>query len=312
MATEQKTKIADAVLAFQQKDFYTNSLGLFKALEYNTSRSMPLSNATWKGFKEDFEPEKAGFKKEKALVEEWKEIQLLFQLTVEEMQEQLPMFKATVNRDEPASFLFFAIELTGNVYSRSQLAAIAREINKPFPMNVFLLFKYGQYLTLSLIERRPNKKIYDRDVIEKVTHIYNINIAKPHAAHIHILYTFSFEAIELETRRKKLENFKDLQRGWKKILSTQILNKLFYIDYRKLSVNLINAIYPKQAGNKLIAHQGVLNLLNRIMFIYFVQKKKWIMGDCINPIKVGLFSKSSLTLLNTLGFKYRHLLKAPL
>ena len=287
MASDQKTKIADALLAFQQKDFYTNSLGLFKALGYNTSRSMTLSSATWQGFKKDFEPKK-DFNEKKALVEEWNEIQLLFQLTAEEMQEQLPMFKATVNRAEPASFLFFAIELSGDNYSRNQLAAIAREVNKPFPMDVFLLFKYAQNLTLSLIERRPNKKVYHRDVIEKVTHIYNINIPKPHAAHIQILYSFSFEAIELaETRRKKLDSFKDLQTGWKKIVSTQVLNRQFYIDYRELSVDLINAIYPNQASNKLIAHQGVLNLLNRIMFIYFVQKKKWIMVTIISSSTFG-------------------------
>ena len=53
------------------------------------------------------------------------------------MVEQLPMFLPTVNRDEPASFLFFGIELQGNNYSRSALAAIAREVNKPFKMDVF-------------------------------------------------------------------------------------------------------------------------------------------------------------------------------
>ena len=147
-------------------------------------------------------------------------------------------------------------------------------------MDVFLLFKYGQSLTLSLIERRPNKKIYDRDVIEKVTHVYNINLEKPHAAHIHILDSFSLEAIEAaEKRRTKLENFKDLQRGWKKIVNTQILNKQFYSDYKDLSISLIRAIFPTKVTKKMIAHQGVLNLLNRIMFVYFVQKKKWIMDD---------------------------------
>jgi len=39
------------------------------------------------------------------------------------------------------------------------LAQIAREINKPFPMHVFVLFKYNNKLTFSLIDRRQNKKI---------------------------------------------------------------------------------------------------------------------------------------------------------
>lgn len=279
MSTAIKLKLAEAVMAFQQKDLYENAMQLFKTLGYNTARTMPLRQPSWKGFKEDFVNAADGLNEKAACVNEWKEVQLLFQLTAEDMQEQLAMFKPTVNRDEPASFLFFVVELSGEEYSRAKLAAIAREMNKPFKMDVFILFKYNNHLTLSLIERRPNKKIMDRDVIEKITHIYNISITKPHAAHIHILYTFSFEAIEAEGKRKKLESFKDLQAGWKKVVSTQILNKQFYLDYKNLSVTLIRAIHPKQIKNKLMAHQGVLNLLNRLMFIYFVQKKEWIMKD---------------------------------
>ena len=56
-------------------------------------------------------------------------------------------------------------------------------------------------------------------------------------------------------------------------------NRQFYLDYQKLSVKLINAIYPDLIKNKLLAHQGILNLLNRIMFIYFCSEKEWIMND---------------------------------
>jgi hypothetical protein len=275
----RKKNLATAVIAFQQGRLYENGLKLFEALGYNTSRTLPLDNPSYKEFNETYDAEKEGFNQKKAYVEEWKKIQLLFQLTSEEMIEQLPAFKPTVNRDEPASFLFFTIELTAEEYSRSKLADIAREVNKPFKMDVFVLFKYGNYITLSLIERRPNKKIYNRDVIEKVTHVYNINIPKPHAGHIHILESFSFENLAAETKRKRIEGFKDLQTAWKKAVSTQLLNKQFYTDYSRLSRKLIQAIHPDQIKNKLAAHQGVLNLLNRIMFIYFVQKKDWIMKD---------------------------------
>lgn len=194
------------------------------------------------------------------------------------MKPQVPMFEPTLNREDPASFLFFTIRLKGNHYSRSQLAVIARELNKPFAMDVFVLFQFGEFLTFSLIERRPNKKVLDRDVVSKVTHIYNICIAKPHAAHIQILYTFSFEAIERESRKKRIQNFKELQLGWKKVVSTQVLNTQFYRDYQELSKKLIKSIASQQP-NKMLAHQGILNLLNRIMFIYFVQKKGWLMAD---------------------------------
>lgn len=42
---------------------------------------------------------------------------------------------------------------------------------------------------------------------------------------------------------------------------------------------MIKSIYPLQEKDKLKAHQGALNLLNRMMFVYFIQKKKWLMND---------------------------------
>ena len=279
MSSDTKLNIAAALQAFNTGNLTSNSIALFDTLGYNTARKSPFSNTTYNTFKESFIDSHSRFSEEKALVKEWKYVDLLFQLSTEEMQQHESLFKPSVERNDPASYVFFAIELTKNNYTRNQLAQIAREINKPFPMHVFVIFKYGNHLTLSLIDRRAHKKIIEKDVIEKVTHVYNINIDKPHAAHIQILFSFSINAIKAEAPKKKIESFKDLQNGWRKVISTDILNKQFYLDYQHLSVKLIHAIYPKQVKNKLAAHQGVLNLLNRIMFIYFVQKKEWIMKD---------------------------------
>jgi hypothetical protein len=61
--------------------------------------------------------------------------------------------------------------------------------------------------------------------------------------------------------------------------SVEALNKDFYTAYQNISRSIIQFIFPEQIDNKLAAHQGALNLLNRLMFIYFIQKKKWIMGN---------------------------------
>lgn len=61
--------------------------------------------------------------------------------------------------------------------------------------------------------------------------------------------------------------------------SVEALNKEFYTDYQKVSKEIINYIFPKIIGNKLKAHQGALNLLNRIIFICFLQKKGWLMNN---------------------------------
>lgn len=63
------------------------------------------------------------------------------------------------------------------------------------------------------------------------------------------------------------------------VFSVEALNKEFYLDYKNISVKIIRYIYPTFIDNKLNAHQGALNLLNRLMFVYFIQKKGWLMKD---------------------------------
>jgi len=61
--------------------------------------------------------------------------------------------------------------------------------------------------------------------------------------------------------------------------SVEALNKEFYLDYSAISRKIIKYIWPQSIENKLNAHQGALNLLNRLMFVYFIQKKGWMMND---------------------------------
>jgi len=276
---DQLKQIEAAVKAFDHKKLYESSIDLYKSLGYRSNKTDRINPNNFDGLVESFNIPKNSISKERALADHWKQIEFIFQLGTSEMQQQESLFQETLNRNEPASYLFFSIELIGKDYTRNQLSQIAREINKPFPMHVFVLFKYGNHLTLSLIDKRQNKKILHKDVVEKITHLFNINIQKPHSAHIRILRSFSFEAIVSEAPKKRVTSFAELHIGWRKVISTDILNKQFYLDYSALSVKLIQAIHPAQIQNKLIAHQGVLNLLNRIMFIYFVQKKEWIMDD---------------------------------
>ncbi len=272
-----KTHIAETISRFATGALYDNARNLFHTLGYNTGRQGRLDQNNFQGFKDSFVNNPA-FSETRALTAQWQKVELLFQLTYEEMQSQIGAFQPTVNRSEPASFLFFAIELTGSFYSENKLAVIAREINKLFPMHVFVLFKYGGYLSLSLIDRRQNKKIMDRDVIEKVTHVYNVNIAKPHAGHVSILYQFSLESIISEAPKRKIQNFNDLIAGWRRVMNTEILNKYFYLEYQRLSKQLIGQL-NSQFDSKIKVHQAVLNLLNRLMFLYFVQKKGWLNND---------------------------------
>jgi adenine-specific DNA-methyltransferase len=120
---------------------------------------------------------------------DWKSVDFLFQLTDDEVRtaanQQFDFASGgAFNGAIINSYLFIAIELKGNHYSRSALAGITREVNKLFDMPVLILFRHGDSLTLAVINRRLHKKEPGKDVLEKVTLIQDIQIANTHRAHI--------------------------------------------------------------------------------------------------------------------------------
>jgi len=216
--TEQEKKylIQSAIRDFAKNNLTEQSLCLFKTLGYNTKRRNPFLYKSFKEFQDNFSDifEEKKFNKEKALTKEWKYIDLLFQLTKDEMSDQESLFNTRKVKWEGEdketvieTYLFFAVELIKTDYSRSVLAQITREINKIFPMPVMLLFKYGEHLTLSVINRRLNKKDEQKDVLEKVTLIKDISTQNPHRAHIEILFDLSFDELR---RLHKFTNFVEL------------------------------------------------------------------------------------------------------
>ncbi|MFW6257619.1 MAG: Eco57I restriction-modification methylase domain-containing protein, partial [Prolixibacteraceae bacterium] len=165
--------------------------------------------------------------------------------------------------------------------TRSQLADIARAFNRSFPYTpVVVVFKYQNYIAFANTERTKFIQEWrEGEKVGKVSLMKDIRLDKTHQGHVRILKSFSVEAIREYDRKNKVKDFAGLYKGWMNVFNTNVLNEQFYKDYQKLSVQIIREIYPKQINDKLKAHQGVLNLLNRIMFIYFIQKKDWVMND---------------------------------
>ena len=73
---------------------------------------------------------------------------------------------------------------------------------------------------------------------------------------------------------------------WQRAFDVEKVTKRFFDDYTKVFVELQKILYKQvksEAGDeaaKVWAHDYALQLLNRLMFIYFIQKKRWL-GD--NP-----------------------------
>jgi len=231
-----KQQIADAITAFAKGDLSANALHLLKTLGYRSDLRAPLKQKTYAEFDDLYVRGNERFKPKAALTDQWKSIDLLFQLTADQLTKQDSLFKnEKINNSEINSYLFFALELKPKAgdaaYSRTDLSVITREVNKLFAMPAMILFKHGgseagtTTLTLSVIDRRLHKRDDSKDVLEKVTLIKDIRTSAPHRAHVEILYDLSIEVLR---QKHGFANFPELHAAWRKTLDTKELNKRFF------------------------------------------------------------------------------------
>ncbi len=296
-----KSAIQTSLNAFATGDLTKNALHLFKTLGYITDRQARLEKPTFAQFKESYISVDSHFNEEKAQVKQWKYVDLLFQLSGGELIKTTDMFdsKAVVTKDDGnkiaiESYLFFVVELEGQSYSRTQLSHITREINRLFPMPVMILFKYGSFLTLAVIDRRLHKRDESKDVLEKVTLIKDISIEKPHRAHIEILFDLSLDELK-ENSKEPITNFIALHIAWRKTLNISELNKKFYrqiADWFYWAVsNVEYPLAPNITNERENASINVIRLLTRIIFVWFLKEKNLVPDDLFDEKKIAAILK---------------------
>jgi hypothetical protein len=192
---ELKTGIEAALKTFPGQPLSDAAFHLFEVLGYTSSKRLKLTPNNYDNFVATFADGKT-LSDQYALPGEWKSIDFLFQLTDDEIRasgnEQF-LFESNgaYNGAVINSYLFFALELKGNHYTRTALSGITRELNKLFAMPALILFRHGETVTLAVIPRRLNKRDTGKDVLEKVTLIKDINCVQTHRAHVEISYSTS-------------------------------------------------------------------------------------------------------------------------
>lgn len=250
---------------------------LLNTLGYQSDKKLLIQLGTAEKFKAEFDTKNI-FNNEKALASDWKSIDLLFQITDEEIAGAISSQKGLfenkrVDNTIIQSYLFFALDLSGKSYTRTQLARITREINKLFPMPAMVIFRYGEALTIAIIARRINKKDESRDVLEKVTLIKEIDIQDPHRGHIEILADLSITEL---MHKQEFSNFVELQIAWEKTLDTSELNKKFYKDIASWYFWAIKKVtFPDGAGSDVGNRNAtsVIRLITRLIFVWFIKEK---------------------------------------
>ena len=81
--SDEKYNIQEAIKAFAKDDMSNAGINLFTTLGYNTSLQAPLDNKKFDEFNELYvqsSPNCERFSKDRALVSDWKSIDILFQL----------------------------------------------------------------------------------------------------------------------------------------------------------------------------------------------------------------------------------------
>ena len=281
---QQKKEIQQAIQAFVDKPLNDAALALFAALGYKSDRTVVIDSVA--DFCMQFDPSGL-LAHPRAQKSQWQSIDLLFQLTDEELSRNATLFKDTsVKASLLQSYVFFAVELNAGDYARGKLAAITRQINRLFPMPVMVLFKVGGNLSIAVINRRQNKRDESKDVLGKVTLIQNISISKPHPGHLDILASFS--TAELAARKKPIGNFDQLHAAWEDVFNVELLNKRFYEElsnwyfWARKKVSFPSDLDDKDTTRteedkeKTRNATSVIRLLTRLIFCWFLKEKDLI------------------------------------
>jgi hypothetical protein len=279
-AVTLRQTIAQNLAALEHGPLATGARALLTTLGYQSERWLELE-PTAEAFLEAFDQGQR-LNQANARLAEWRSVEMVAQLTGDDLTaaNQLrlsldgsPAFAAQTYQ----SFLFFAVDLAGKPegrpYTRGELAAITREINKPFLMPVSVLFRHSGALTLAIVTHRPNRRDESRDVLEKVSLIRDVRCQDPHRAHLEILADLSLPAL---TARQTIAGFADLQRAWARTLDITELNRRFYREIANWYFWAVAQVRvpelpetPREQRNAV----AMIRLITRLIFVWFLKEK---------------------------------------
>ncbi|MEA3226346.1 MAG: hypothetical protein U9Q07_10385 [Planctomycetota bacterium] len=289
-----KQQIKTALQAFSGSDLRAASIRLLNTLGYQSEKALDLDN-TPDAFIAEFDKRDREFRKDKALFERWKSVEFLFQITDDEVRNagaQSTLFDSGYDHGNYQSYLFFALDLEKDHYTRTQFADITREINLLFDMPAMLLIRHNGALTFSVIDRRLHKKDQSRDVLEKVKLIKDIRYQDPHRAHIEILHDLALPTL---MAKHECHDFKQLHEAWRTTLDTNELNKKFYRELADWYFWALEHVgFPADVEKDTATRNAtsVIRLLTRLIFCWFLKEKGLIPADLFSERKLAGILKS--------------------
>jgi len=295
---DRRKALQAALKAFAGTGLVTAAVKLLGVLGYSSEKTADLGSSAEAllGNIEQFKPELGMIKRAKVKADRWKSCAFLFQLTNDEIPSlavgQSPLgADSKLARSQIESLVFLAIELKEEQWSRTDLAAIARELNRRFPMPGILLFRHGGLFSLAVIDRRQDLRDASRDVIDsRITVIKDVQLANPHRAHLDILASLAMENLG---EKRRPSSFRELYDAWIETLSTQKLNEKFYKQLAWWYLWAVKEVrFPRGGGADRDAI-GVIRLLTRLIFVWFIKER--------GLVPEALFDREALTAMLKVG-----------
>ncbi len=287
-----KEAIKSALAAISAGDFLEKSKDLLATLGYCSERTIELSG-TVDDFFEEFPALNPNTKTEQEFRDNAESVKLVFQFTSDEIADDLQqtLFEsASFDKGNTDSFLFCAVELKDNSYSRTKYAEFTREINKRLGAPTVVLFRVANRLTIGFTDRRPNLTDENLDVLGQVTLIKDIRLNNPHRAHLDILSELSFEdSVNWMNANKKPKNFDGLLAAWLAKLDTEELNKQFYrklFAWYEWAIGEKEVKFPTDEKRVLKKEEHVIRLITRLLFIWFLKEKGLIAEKLFNKAQI--------------------------
>ena len=302
MTDEQikKKEIESALAKIPDGDFLETSKDLLDVLGYRSQRTLKLSGNV-DDFIQKLPAENEDTETEREFRVEAESVKLVFQVTDDEIADsQQVLFEAPAfDKGMTKSFMFFVVELKEKDYPRNKYAQFTREVNKRIIMPVVVLFcvksschplgRVKNRLTIGFVGRRPHKRKPERNVLEQVTLIKDIDLNNPHRAHLDILFELSLEeCAKWMGANNQPENFDGLLAAWLARLDTEELNKQFYrklFDWFEWAVS--EAKFPTNEKRVLKPEEHVIRLITRLLFVWFIKEKGLIAEELFNETHVS-------------------------
>ena len=236
--------------------------------------------------------EKTAKSSDRLCLEDWEPFSQGMQVTDAEIKAQLiretTRFESkAIDNELRSSYMFIAMPLTGDAYTRTQLANIMRFMSMRIPQPFMVMFRYGSVLTLGIINRRQSKRDDKKQVLEKVTLIKDINLDNPKRAHIEIVYDLYLRNL-INDKDRKVHNFDTLHDAWEVILNTEGLNKRFYNELEAWYDWAITECKFPDKENKM----QVIRMLTRVLFIWFIKEKNLVPSDIFEEKRARTYLKN--------------------